>query len=79
MIKTSKVSGYRSKLGLKVKSYKRTREYSHKEVCLAGHKFHKKNTYIRPDGGRDCKPCRAMRSALARKVRVLMEIAERIR
>lgn len=38
--------------------------FTKKTECIKGHSFHKKNTYIRPDGmGKSCRRCHAERSA----------------
>ena len=46
--------------GLAVKNAKKT-------VCDNGHPFSEENTYIRPSGHRDCKPCVRARGAAYRK------------
>ena len=41
-----------------------------KTACWQGHQFNKANTYLRPDGGRDCRVCareRARRYSAARR------------
>lgn len=36
---------------------------AHATRCVHGHEFTRENTYIRPDGDRDCRACRRRRSA----------------
>lgn len=39
-----------------------THRNSRKTRCIQGHEFNARNTYIRPDGNRDCKVCAKLRA-----------------
>lgn len=48
-----------------------------KTHCKHGHEFNVENTYWRPDGGRDCKPCARSRKTLEEKAAYMREYRAR--
>ena len=45
----------------KISVANRNKDYRLKTHCKHGHPYDEKNTYIKPDGNRDCRPCRNRR------------------